>query len=353
MPQLFDITNWNQQLWYNTGGTRAKKYLQSPDEKYYYFKRSYVKPNRDYTYEFWSEVIAHQLGLMIGINVLQYDIAFDAESMGCIAENMIDTESEELIEGIQYIKALNPNFDPSIKEHKTWYTFDLIKKALTHSRVEEHFVYNILEMLVFDAIIGNGDRHQENWAIISKQTLITELIAEVPEDEVKKLSRFFRWLIKFVKKNRGKFKEMHEKNLAPKSLYHSERRFAPIYDSGSSLGRELSTEKIDNLLKSNDEFKRYINNGMSEIHWENKKINHFDLLEKILQTNHRSDLLKIITQIRAKFDKEVLQNIIKSIDAEVPENMIKYKIPNNRKEFIIKLIALRLEKIIELASERV
>jgi hypothetical protein len=146
---------------------------------------------------------------------------------------------------------------------------------------------------------------------------------------------------------------MHEKNLAPKSLYHSERRFAPIYDSGSSLGRELSTEKIDNLLKSNDEFKRYINNGMSEIHWENKKINHFDLLEKILQTNHRSDLLKIITQIRAKFDKEVLQNIIKSIDAEVPENMIKYKIPNNRKEFIIKLIALRLEKIIELASERV
>ena len=69
MPELFIIDeNWNEQFWFSTGGTRAKKYLLSPDGKYYYFKRSQYKeptnfkPGKDFKYEFWSEVIAYELG---------------------------------------------------------------------------------------------------------------------------------------------------------------------------------------------------------------------------------------------------------------------------------------------------
>jgi hypothetical protein len=353
MPEIFDISNWNVQQWYNTGGTRTKKYLQSPDGKYFYFKRSYIKPNREYIYEFWSEVVAYQLGLIIGFDVLKYDIAYDNEGMGCIAENMINADNEELVEGIQYIKALNQNFDPSIKEHKTWYTFDLIKEALNHSKIEERFVYNILEMLVFDALIGNGDRHQENWAIISQQFLSTELLSKVPDEEIKKAKWWIRWLVSFIKKNEHVFKEKHKKKELPKSFYHTIKRFAPIYDSGSSLGRELSAERIETLLQSNEELERYLNNGLSEIHWENKKVNHFELLQNILQTNHADDLLKIIRQVKNKFDLQKLRNVVTGIDSNVPNHLMKFKIPNRRKEFIIKLIALRLEKIVTIASERV
>jgi hypothetical protein len=119
MPEMFDISNWNVQQWYNTGGTRTKKYLQSPDGKYFYFKRSYIKPNREYIYEFWSEVVAYQLGLIIGFDVLKYDIAYDNEGMGCIAENMINADNEELVEGIQYIKALNQRSFKSLKNRRT------------------------------------------------------------------------------------------------------------------------------------------------------------------------------------------------------------------------------------------
>ncbi len=215
------------------------------------------------------------------------------------------------------------------------------------------FVYNILEMLVFDALIGNGDRHQENWAIITRQTFLTVFIDRVPEEEINKLNRFYRWLIKLVKKRKPQFAEMHEKKLAPKAMYHTDRRFAPIYDSGSSLGRELSAERIETLLQSNEELERYMNNGLSEIHWENKKLNHFELLQKLLQTNHADDLLKIIEQVKAKFDLVKLRNIIADIDSDVPNHLMKFKIPERRKEFIIKLIALRFEKIAALASERV
>lgn len=69
MPVLFIITEeWQEQYWFSTGGTRAKKYLQRPDGKFCYFKRSQFKPatatrpGKNYKYEFWSEVIAYELG---------------------------------------------------------------------------------------------------------------------------------------------------------------------------------------------------------------------------------------------------------------------------------------------------
>lgn len=62
MAALYDISTWNSQPWYNTGGTRAKKYVQSRDGKYYFFKRSQLKPGKDYKFEFWSEIIACQVG---------------------------------------------------------------------------------------------------------------------------------------------------------------------------------------------------------------------------------------------------------------------------------------------------
>lgn len=38
--KFFDIQSWNEQQWFNTGGTRDKKYVQSPEGEFYYFKTS-------------------------------------------------------------------------------------------------------------------------------------------------------------------------------------------------------------------------------------------------------------------------------------------------------------------------
>lgn len=91
MAKLFIISDdWNPQPWFSTGGTRAKKYLQAPDGKFYYFKRSQykdptdTKPGKDFKYEFWSEVIASEVGSMLGFNLLKYNIAIDGMIMGCI-----------------------------------------------------------------------------------------------------------------------------------------------------------------------------------------------------------------------------------------------------------------------------
>ncbi len=351
MPKLFIIDDqWNEQPWYSTGGTRAKKYLLGPDGKFYYFKRSQYKPGKDYTYEFWNEIIAYELGTSLGFNMLRYDIGIDGGIMGCISESMINSEREELIEGVKYLQAFSPTYDPSNKEHQTWYTFDLIINALESAKLKEHSD-NILELIIFDALIGNGDRHQENWAIIARQKLITEVITELEESgnlrsvEKRVLPKLGQWL-------KRAFDDIVKKGQKiPRSLFQTETVFAPIYDSGSSLGRELLEQKVALLLGSERDLKLYVEKGVSEIHWQGKKLTHFELIRSLLATPHSEKVLAIIRRVTDKFDGREIAERIESVDLAVPENIQHFRVPEPRKQLIFKIITLRFEKLRNLANE--
>ena len=54
MAELYNISDWSEQSWWNTGGTRDKKiYLNPDDGELYYFKQSFKKGQRDFKHEFW------------------------------------------------------------------------------------------------------------------------------------------------------------------------------------------------------------------------------------------------------------------------------------------------------------
>ncbi len=352
MAKLFIIDEfWSEQTWFSTGGTRAKKYLQGPDDKFYYFKRSQIKPGKEYTFEFWNEIIAFELGTMLGFNMLRYDLAIDGNIMGCISQSMIDSENEELIEGVKYLQAYSHQYDPSDKEHKTWYTFDLIEGALKSAKIG-HFIYDIIDVIIFDSIIGNGDRHQENWAIISHQKLITDILAKAEKEKLKN----WQWkLVKWVEKVFKQQWEFYEKNKKkiPKVFYDYERRFAPIYDSGSSLGRELLDAKVNLYLQSDNQLNNYIEKGLSEIHWNNKKLTHFELIRILLETQYREHVVKTILGAIVKFAVGKISELIDDVDMQVPTEFKAFKIPENRKALILKIITLRIEKLKSIINEGV
>jgi hypothetical protein len=354
MPEIIDITNWSIQEWYNTGGTRSKKYVQSPQGVFYYFKRSYKTQGRDYFFEFWSEVIATQVGRLLGFNMLEYIPAIYNNEMGCLSQSMINSDGEELIEGGKYLQADENKFNPDVKAARSLYSFQLIEKALGSFKLSD-YIEHIIEIIIFDSLIGNGDRHQENWAFINQITSIrrsfNEMEKDVKEDGFEKFPRLLKWIISWgidLKK-----REMKPQVKIAKLFMQKTKDFAPIYDSGSSLGRELTEEKVNSMLANETELTAYLNRGVSEIHWEQEKLNHFDLITKLHGSAYNEIVCKIIDRVISKYNSEKIERIITHIDDEVPLNFQQYKLNAARKRLILKMITLRFERIKSLHHERV
>ncbi len=169
MVDYFDISKWEEHEYFNTGGTRDKVVVENPsDGKLYYFKTSLKKLVIDYTYEFWSEVIASEIGKFLGFNILHYDVAWNNGRLGCLSMSMIDARVAELQEGYKWLTGFDSSYDIKNKEA---YTFQLIHNMLNKRFRNKTFIENIIKIIIFDSIIGNEDRHQENWGIIvSMQT---------------------------------------------------------------------------------------------------------------------------------------------------------------------------------------
>jgi len=364
LPTLYDISKWNPQPWYSTGGTRSKKFVQNPEDgKFYYFKQSFKSAGRDYFFEFWSEIIATEIGQLLGFNVLRYDIAIDGEVMGCISQSMI-VDEETLTEGGQYLRAKDINFDPQVKDGRKLYSFQLIEDTLEEFELSDQ-IDNIIEIIIFDSIIGNGDRHQENWAFINKLTFFDRQMEVfervVRTGEHKKMPKFLQNLI-------GIFIDPKKKEITPETKATALRlkqpkSFAPIFDNGSSLGRELETGRIDRMLENEQELLAYINRGVSEIHWDlnisgsqegsnTNKLTHIELIENLLGSSYSEITENILRRVIEKYDINRIRDMVMSIDSLVPGRCEKFKLPENRKMLIIKLITLRIERLKTQLHER-
>lgn len=189
MAEFFDITHWDEKPWYQTGGTRSKVIVENPDNhKDYYFKTSLKKEQKDYKYEFWSEIIASEIGSLLGFNMLKYNIAYKSGDIGCISESMVTEGQNKLTEGISYLTGFDSSYNPKHKDSKKQYSYQLIKDTFSFYKIES-FIKNIIEIIIFDGIIGNGDRHQENWGIIIEYNEVIRSIEELAKKRQEKLCR--------------------------------------------------------------------------------------------------------------------------------------------------------------------
>jgi len=191
-----------------------------------------------------------------------------------------------------------------------------------------------LTTLVFDAIIGNTDRHQENWAFIGSAYSHPNTNS-IQEEMIEKL---------LTESDPNKFKRMlKEYRLRMINL----KRMAPIYDSGSSLAREINGERVIQLLQDESELRKYINRGNAEVHWQNQKKSHFDLLENILTTEH-ADTLRTSASFLHNWIQHDVEQLISHIDDCMLDKHAEYKIPLERKNLMVKLLTLRHRRVVDI-----
>ena len=343
-----DISHWEEQNWYNSGGTRNKKILSNPDGLLYYFKESFKNDKgKFYKYEFYSEVIASYLGEILGLHVLKYTIAVYGAKIGCISRNMLESD-EELIEGKSYLRAIDNTFMADEKRPKSNYHYHLIQKAYYFMGQGKN-LNAFHDLLFFDALIGNSDRHQENWGFIEKNTILSntmdKALKDLSSEERKIFRRMFEKLSSFFNAKMPKEQDL-ERLMYSISRF---RKFAPIYDSGCCLGRELDEDVVKNKHKDEAFLSKYIEKGASEIYWHGKKISHFDLLKNIF--SEYPDLKKRYKILVERINTEKLIEFIGNLDRDIPEGFSEYKISNERKQLIVNIITLRTNKIKQILSE--
>lgn len=332
-----DISHWQVKQYLQTGGTRAKCWVVNPATgKTCFFKESH----RNYASEFWMEIIASKVGQLLGLDMLDYNIARQNDLIGCLSDIMTEGDLE-LSELMNFFVGYDPTYNPDEKDKKNQerYTLSFIQETLNYYELGHH-IERFIQVIVFDSIIGNQDRHQENWGFIMPSSEAEKLRKEsTKRTKVKWIKKLVKRIILFIKKRKSTNNRFNT-------------YFSPIYDSGSCLGRENTEDKIQQLLNNDFQMNAYINRCKAEIRLDGEKISYFELLQILLKYTSYGDMVK--KQIRFicnKFDVNTITDIVTNIDKELPDDYSNRKLTDNRKKFVIKLLTLRYKKLCEIIDE--
>ena len=160
-----DFSSWLEYQGASEGSGRSEKlWLVNPENKaigLFKFTKS------DYTTEHISEKIAMQLAKLIDIECMEVEIGKYNNRVGSLSYRIND-DDENLIEGIQLINKYYPNYNPETLYddiNKEYYSLEMILNSLSNYV----FCREFLKRPVFDFLIGNTDRHQNNWAILQNE----------------------------------------------------------------------------------------------------------------------------------------------------------------------------------------
>jgi hypothetical protein len=184
--KMFEVLNFDSWQVYDgaaEGSGRSEKvWLVSETGDIGLFKYPKIDPtDQRETTEHISEHLAYRLGLILKISTAKVDIGIREGRIGSMSY-LVSEANEALIEGIDFMSRVYPQYNADTmqdEESGTYYCIEHIFNSVPG--VVPNRIW--IEMMLFDYLIGNADRHQSNWALlmrISSRDPITVQIRQCP-----------------------------------------------------------------------------------------------------------------------------------------------------------------------------
>lgn len=304
-----DVADWrpDEEFEVYPEGARDKSLLHSPvgsthrfllPDHRYLFKHSFER----YPEQFWAEIVAYRAGCLLGVPVPPAFVAFDSDNgaSGALIEWFLGypgDPDERYVPGGDIMVDMIPSYD-----RKKGAQHNFTHVAGYHKVLAKWWSENATwlgywcDMLLFDALIGNTDRHQDNWGLLWSQ----------------KLDR--------------------ERSVRP----------APVFDNGTSLGHEIIERKLPNFTNA-ERLAQYVNRGYHHIRWhlgDEKPQQHVGMLLRLIDANpHLADRVE---DRLASFDIEAFTTMINLLtEFDVPE-----RLSPERADFVVRLTRFRYQNII-------
>lgn len=132
-------------------------------------QRWLFKEARPNTGEDWAEKAAAEIAHALDINAATVELAEYAGKVGCISRNFIDVDAgEALVHGNEIMAWKVTGYDKTKISRQADHTLENIQlaiRALSDFANTDDVLTELAGYIVLDALIGNTDRHHENWGL--------------------------------------------------------------------------------------------------------------------------------------------------------------------------------------------
>jgi len=256
--------------------------------------------HKRYPSESITEHLIARIGKEWGFNMANSKLYYIEEQIRFCSEVFL-RKNEELIHGADILATYLEEKDSKIIEtidKKGWsqelLTFQIVKEAIevAFSKQANSIIKGLVKMLLFDAVMGNNDRHFFNWGVV--------------------------------------------RNIKDKG----EPYYAPIYDTARGLFWNWTDKKIEELFENRNQLDReivkYIKSAKPKIGWANQdKLNHFDLVANLIMTNEClfEEARNILTNENLAKIEKLLKIEFNGLIFDKRKEIILYYLENRFKEF--------------------
>lgn len=263
----------------NIKGSRVKRIVVDSKGKKAFFK---YEGNGYLVSESCSEKMSYEIAKVLGYDCARIELARDSNGvLGILNYLFIEISNAEHTDAVAYLNIRN-------NERSRYYTISNIKKTL--DELDCNLFKGFIKIMIFDALIGEQDRHEENWGITRSG---------------------------------------------------ENYKISPLYDNGCNLLRDFKNEMYaeDYYTKKKD-FDVYINKSKTYIYKEDQKgrYKHFELI-RYLNDNYYDIVQEELKKIN-KLTDEVIEEIVNKI----PDNLLTEK----HKEYIIIYLKKRRNILIDI-----
>ena len=164
---VYDISS-AQPEWIEQMGSKPKFWLRRPDDDQPWL----FKFSREGTGEDWAEKIAAEIASGLQIHAATVELARFNGRRGSISRSFVmHEEGWDLVHGNELLASYVPGYKREMVFHQSAHTFDNIVTVLRRLFRQPQLDVQLQQLagyLVLDALIGNTDRHHENWGLLRR-----------------------------------------------------------------------------------------------------------------------------------------------------------------------------------------
>ena len=149
-------------------GTKTKFWYRDPDDDVNWL----FKYPRSDTGEHWAEKIAEEVASVLGVIHAKVELAQFEGDRGSVTESFA-RGGRALYHGNQMLERVVSGYEPRRRFRQSQHTlaniFEVMDRAFARSETAIRAKRTIASYTVLDALIGNTDRHHENWGLLLRR----------------------------------------------------------------------------------------------------------------------------------------------------------------------------------------